>query len=240
MSTRIAILTHALDGFGPPALDALAAEGYETLCHSESFADPVVRADFEKSGPHRIAAFSHDPLDLCREALERFGRVDAVVSNDIGDPRRGDFTSANVEDYRALLDVFAIAPFQLIASIVPAMQAQGTGRIILLSSTSGLKASPQLVLYSAARAASQAMVKSLAAEMAPFGISVNAIAALLILSNFFPGGADDPALAALVDQLIPMKRFGQPSEIGSLIGLLASGRADYISGQIIAVSGAGA
>jgi NAD(P)-dependent dehydrogenase (short-subunit alcohol dehydrogenase family) len=240
MSAGVAILTNVFDSAGPPALEALVAEGYRTVCHSVSFSDPAARAAFDASGPNRFATPARDPEDLAREALERYGRIDVAVSNDAADPRRGDFIDKSVDDFRALLETFTVTPFRLAAAVLPAMKAQGCGRIIFLTSAAALAPSPGLAVYASARAATNAMVKSLAVEVAPLGISVNAIAPLLFLSNFFPGGPEDPDLARLVDQMIPMKRHGRPEEIGSLIGLLASGRADYISGQVIAFSGAGA
>jgi NAD(P)-dependent dehydrogenase (short-subunit alcohol dehydrogenase family) len=240
MSIRVALVTNVFDTAGPPAADALAAAGFQTVCHARAFADPAIRAEFEAGGPNRIAVAADTPADLVRQALERFGRIDAAVSNDTGDTCPGAFTDKTEDDYRAVLDSFTVEPFRLATAVLPTMQAQGAGRIIFVTSSSGLKASPNMVMYSAARAATHALTKSLAVEMAPHGISVNAIAPLLILSNFFAGGADDPELARLVDLMIPMKRYGRPDEIGGLIALLASGTADYISGQVIAFSGAGA
>jgi NAD(P)-dependent dehydrogenase (short-subunit alcohol dehydrogenase family) len=240
MSARVAIVTNVFDVAGPPAVDAVTAQGFATLCHAQAFADPDARAAFEAQGPNRIASAAQTPEDLAREALERYGRIDVAIANDVGDPSPGPLAEKTAQDYRALLESFAVAPFRLAAAVLPTMQAQGGGRIIFVTSSSGLKASPNMVLYSAARAATHALVKSLAVEAAPFGVSVNAIAPLVLLSNFFPGGADDPELARLADRMIPMKRYGRPDELAGLIGLLASGTADYISGQVIAFSGAGA
>ena len=236
--SHYAIVTNAFDSAGPPAIDALVAEGYVVLCHSKTFSNSDARTEFEALGPHRIASCATGHSELAREALERFGRVDVAVSNDFGDIHQGPFLDRSVEDYRAVLEAFTVSAFCLASAVLPAMKQQRSGRIIFMTSAAALKPSPSLVLYSAARAATNQMTKSLAAEVAPYGISVNAIAPAIFLSNFFPGGAADPTLAKLVDELIPMKRFGRPEEIAALIGLLASGKADYVSGQVIAFSGA--
>jgi NAD(P)-dependent dehydrogenase (short-subunit alcohol dehydrogenase family) len=81
-----------------------------------------------------------------------------------------------VGDYRSLLKAFTIGPFCLASAVISSMKQQGSGRIIFMTSAAALRPSPGLVLYSAARAAANQMTRSLAAEVAPFGVSVNAIA----------------------------------------------------------------
>jgi len=139
-----------------------------------------------------------------------------------------------------LLEDFAIRPYRLAAAAVPHMKSQGGGRIVLITSGAPLRPAPELALYAAARAAPNSLVKSLAIELGPFGISINAVAPFLLASNFFPRGMDDPIIAERVRAAIPMRRMGRPEEIGPLIALLASGRSDFISGQIVAFSGGGA
>ena len=238
MTERIAIITNVFDSAGVPGVDALVDEGYLTLCHASAFSDPAVRAAFDAKGTHRVAATAETPAALAREAIDRFGRIDVAISNDFAGVLQGPFVERTLEDYRALLENFTVSSFCLAAAVVPHMMERRSGRIIFMTSGAALKPSPGLVLYSAARAATHQMVRSLAVEVAPYGISVNAIAPAFFLSSFFPGGTDDPDLARLVKQHVPMQRHGRPEELAALIGLLASGRADYISGQIIAFSGA--
>lgn len=86
------------------------------------------------------------------------------------------------------------------------------------------------------------LAKSLAGELAPYNIKVNAVAPFLVYNQtFFPSeiGAEDPKYSSLVKKMVPMQRFGAPEEIGSLIWQLASGELSFVSGQVIAFSGAG-
>lgn len=238
--TQAAIVTNVMDYAGPPGAAALTADGFQTMCHSAQFSDPDVRGKFDAEHPNQFASEAQSFDELAREAIATFGHIDAAISNDAAQVRRGPIEQMSVEDYRVLLDAFTIAPFRLVSAVIEQMKEQGFGRIIVVTSGAPLLPMPNMALYTAARAATNAMVKALATEIGPSGLSINAIAPLLLLSNYFPGGMDNPEFAELANKIIPMKRFGQPEEIGALIALLASGKADFISGQVIAFSGGGA
>jgi 3-oxoacyl-[acyl-carrier protein] reductase len=240
VTNHVAIVSNVLDYAGPPAVEALVAEGMFILCHAPEFSDEAARKKYESAHQGHVAAIAQSPEDLIAECIERFGRIDAIVSNDAGDIRRGAIETRTVEDYSAVLDAFSVRPFRLVAAAVPHMKAQSGGRIILITSGAPLRPSPQMSIYSAARAATNTLVKCLATELAPYGIAINAIAPFYLQSNYFPHGMDDPAMAKRIRAVVPMQRFGRPDEIGQLIALLASGKADFVSGQIIAFSGGGA
>jgi NAD(P)-dependent dehydrogenase (short-subunit alcohol dehydrogenase family) len=240
MPAMIAVVTNVNDYVGPPAAAALAAEEMTVLCHSAAFAEPDARDAFERGHAQLSAAHAQTPEDLIEEALQRFGRVDVVVSNDAANVRAGPFDERSADDYRTLFEAFAVNPCRLAMAALPRMKSQRSGRIIFVTSGAPLRPAPGLALYAATRAASNSLVKSLAAEFGPFGISVNAVAPYLVASNYFPRGMDDPAIAKRVQQAVPMQRMGRPEEAGALIALLASGTADFVSGQVIALSGGGA
>ncbi|MET0983943.1 MAG: SDR family oxidoreductase [Steroidobacteraceae bacterium] len=240
MTNKIAVVTNVSDYAGPPAVAALVADGFHVLGHSPRFADATARREFESEHPHRIASATESVEDVVKEALERFGRIDVAISNDAGETRQGPIQERSTQDFRNVLEAFTVAPFRLISAVVPHMRAQSSGRIILITSGAPLRPMPNMSLYSAARAAANMLVRTLATEIGAAGIAINAIAPYLLLSNYFPDGMDNPDFAQMVHSLVPMKRPGQPEEIGALISLLASGKADFISGQVIGFSGGGA
>jgi len=240
MAERVAIVTNVLDYAGPPSAAALAADGFRTLCHSTEFSKAERRSAYERAHPDQRAARATCVEELAAEAMALFGRIDVAISNDAGNVQRGPVQGRSAADYRVLLEAFAVTPFRLVAAVLPHMKSQGYGRILLITSGAGLRPMPDLVLYSAARAATNTLVKALAAELGPAGLSVNAIAPYMLLSNYFPGGMDNPDFAKRVRELIPMQRPGEPQELGALVSLLASGKADFISGQVIGFSGGGA
>jgi gluconate 5-dehydrogenase len=237
MPEGVAVLMNAEVYAGPAALEGLAPNDFTVLCHDAAFADPAGCAAFEAAHPGHVASAAATPEALVEEALARYGRIDAAVGNDIGNSMRGPFEDRSAGDYRAILESYTITPFRLARAVTPAMKARGQGRIVLITSGAPLSPRPGIVLHSAARAATHIMVTALAAELGPAGISVNAIAPIYLLTNLFPGGMEVPAQAEMIRAAVPMQRFGEPSEMAGLVGLLASGRADFISGQIIAFSG---
>lgn len=237
MSERIAVVMNVGEWAGPAAIDGLSRHGFTVLCHSAAFADESAREAFEAEHPGLLASKATGPEELAEDALARFCRIDAAVSNDTGNTMRGPFVDRTAEDYRVMLESYAVTPFRLASAVAPAMKERGEGRIILITSGAPLSPRPGIVIHCAARAAANMMAVQLAAELGPSNISVNAIAPIYLLTNYFPGGMDVPAHAEMIRKVIPMQRFGEASEMGELVALLASGKADFISGQVIAFSG---
>jgi 3-oxoacyl-[acyl-carrier protein] reductase len=237
MTERVAIVTNVLDYAGPPSAAALAADGFRTVCHSAQFTDTDRRSAYEGGHPNQTAAQARSVEELAAEAMALHGRIDVAISNDAAEVKQGPVQERSAADYRALLEAFTVTPFRLVSAVLPHMRSQGYGRIVLITSGAALRPMPDLVLYSAARSATNTMVKALAAELGPAGLSVNAIAPYLLLSNYFPGGMDNPDFAKRVRELIPMQRPGQPAELGALVSLLASGKADGGQGSRTAPQG---
>ena len=240
MSTQVAVITNVLDYAGPPAAAALSAAGIIALCHSENFASADERASFEATHPGRTAAVAQTPEDLVTEAIDRFGRIDTAISNDAGDIKNGPFVDRSVDDFRALLEAFSVRPARLALAAASHMTGQGGGRILFVTSGAPLNASAGMSMYSSARAAANALVRSLARELGPAQISVNAVAPFYLESNYLPQGMADPVVAERVRSAIPLHRLGRPDEVGHLVALLVSGKVDFVSGQVIAFSGGGA
>ncbi|MDI9979608.1 SDR family oxidoreductase [Rhodococcus sp. IEGM 1307] len=239
MNQRIAVVTNVLDYAGPPVVAALTAQGVVTICHSDDFRHAGARTAYMDSYPDCIASPAHTPEGLVAEAVARFGRVDVAISNDIGDLREGEFTERTADDFRDLLEAFAIHPARLAMAAAPPMREQGGGVILFVTSGAPLATSSGMSIYGASRAAANALVRSLARELGPDGISVNAVAPFFLDSNYLPNGMDDPMVAERVRSSVPLQRLGRPEEIGALISLLVSGQVNFVSGQVIAFSGGG-
>src|SRR5581483_2620831 len=147
-------------------------------------------------------------------------------------------------------EALTVTPFRLCAAAARVMKPERRGQIVLVTSGAGVSnpvatfaEGMVITAYIAAREATNALARSLAVELAAFGIQVNAVAVSRLYSQtFFPSplGADDPKFKAALEARVPMRRWGRNDEMSSLITLLTSGEATFVSGQVIAFSGAAA
>ena len=250
---RVALVTNARGYAGPPAATALASAGWDVFLHDESFTSAEVRAGYERNNPGQYAAVEQDAAAFVGAGLDRFGRIDTIISNDmpsgmksvVGHLSTKSFAEVSdlLADFEVYLDSLVAEPVRLLRAALPAMKAARSGSVVLITSGAPLRlgiGGPHG--YAAARSAVNTFAKSLAIELAPYAIQVNAVAPFFLYSSTsFPSdiGAEDPQYGHLVKQLVPMGRFGTPEEIGALIVHLTSGEMSFVSGQVIAFSGAG-
>lgn len=240
MSARIAIVTNVAEYAGAPAADALAADGFTVLCHDPSFAAMEARAAFETAHAGLNAASAEAPEALVAEAVSRFGRLDVLVSNDAFHAKRVRIEDGVAEEYRATLESLMVTPFRLAAAAARVMKGQGGGRMILVTSAAPLRPYPGFSMYASARAGASGLAQALAKELGAFGIQVNAVAPNFLYSEtYYPRAQwiEDPKYVQRVKDLVPMQRLGRPEEIGALIAFLASGKSDFVTGQVIAFTG---
>ena len=246
----VAIVSNATEYAGPGSVNMLAAEGFQMVCDDRKFAGAAIRDDYEAQHPGCVATAAASPEQLVREAIERFGQIDAVISNDFATIDGGAVDELGAPAFRAAFEALTVTPFRLCAAAAREMKRQRHGQIVLVTSGAG-RTNPVSSFapgdvrtgYIVAREAANALARCMALELAPFGIQVNAVAPYLLYSQtFFPSplGAADPQFRDLLNARIPMGRWGRDEEIGALVALLASGRAAFISGQVIPFSGAGA
>jgi NAD(P)-dependent dehydrogenase (short-subunit alcohol dehydrogenase family) len=173
----VALITHVKHFIGPAAAQRLSREEMTVVCHDRSFADGQARAAFQSDHPGAEALAAVEPAAIAAELSERFGRVDALISNDPYPALRAPVDEADPEEFRRALDALAVRPFALIGKIAAMMKRQNGGRILIVSSAAPLTGIPNYSIYAAARGAANALVPTLARELARWGISVNAIAA---------------------------------------------------------------
>ena len=161
------------------------------------------------------------------------GRLDVAINN-AGITRDTVVWKMQDEQWRAVLDVHLTGTFNLTRAAIPVMRAQGRGRIINVTSYTGLHGNFGQSNYAAAKAAIVGFTKAVAKEVAPFGITVNAIspnAATAMVS-----GIPADKLAELT-AMVPMRRFADPSEIAPAFAFLASDEAGYVTGAVLPVDG---
>jgi len=238
-SRKVCLITHVNHFVGPGTVSRLLQERITVVCHDRLFATEHERKVFEDKFPGVQTCAHVTPAGIVEEVMTRFGRVDAVVSNDPYPAERAPVDEANADDYRKALEALTIWPFELISHAARHMKAQKSGRIVFVSSAAPLSGIANYSMYAGARGATNALVGSLSKELARFAITVNAIAPNFIKNpDYFPPELleNEAALSKILSN-IPLGRLGEPEEVAELIALFVSGRCDFVTGHILPVAG---
>lgn len=172
--------------------------------------------------------------DATKDVIRDFDGIDILVNN-AGITRDALTLSMKEEDFRAVIDTNLVGSFHMIKNVYSHMMKKRWGRIINLSSVSGIAGNAGQINYSASKAGVIGMTKTVARELAARGVTCNAIA---------PGFIETDMTAVLSDKVkengvaaVPMKRMGKPGDIASLAVFLAGDSAGYITGEVIRVDG---
>lgn len=205
--------------------NSAAAEETERICRELGAEVLLVQGDVSRA---------EDCEKLAAQAKEVFGRVDVLVNN-AGITRDGLLARMTEEDFRAVLDVNLVGPWNMMKAVNRIMMKQRYGRIVNLSSVTGLMGNMGQTNYAAAKAGILGMTKSYAREVASRGITVNAVAPGFIdtdMTEAMPEGAKDKIITG-----IPMGRTGKPEDVAEAVAFLASEPAGYITGEVLRVDG---
>lgn len=240
MRPQIALVTHALEFAGPPAVAALSAAGFRVLAHDQRFVDAAAREAFAATYAGAVACPAQDPGALVDAAWALAGRLDVVVSNDAHPVVHAPVADARLDDLRDTFEQLVAFPFALAQAAIPRLRATPGARVVMI--TSNRTRLPQVggAIPDIARAGANALARSLAIELAPHGIPVNAIAPNFLASEtYYPRArfVDDPTGADYVRRTVPAGRLGRPEEIGELIRFLATCESTFLTGANIDFSG---
>jgi len=179
-------------------------------------------------------ASRQDVQDFFNMIVDECGRVDVLVNN-AGITRDGLLVRMKEEDWCRVLDINLKGAFHCIQTVAKTMMKQRSGRIINIASVVGVMGNPGQANYVASKAGLIGLTKTAAQELAPRGITVNAVAPGFIETSMTVD-LPDKAREAMLAQ-IPMKRTGQPEDVAEVVAFLASEKASYITGQVIHVNG---
>ena len=174
--------------------------------------------------------------ELCRKAAERFGGIDILV-NCAGVTKPVEYEEITAELWKAGIEVNLSGAFYVTRAAVRYMVEKGQGRIIYIGSAGSITGGGGSASYAAAKAGINGLVRALSRELAPQGITVNAILPALIETDLLRDRQPDPQKRSDYVKRIPVGRLGQPEDVAFLALFLASARAGYITGQNILVDG---
>lgn len=237
---RTALVTHALEFAGRPAVEALLAAEMTVHAHDRRFAAPSERAAFERDFPGAIAMPEQEPEALVAAVTHGGRALDALVSNDAFPAIHGAIASLDATAMRDTLEALVVWPFRLARAAIPALEASDRARVVMVTSSRTRLPRRDGAVPDAARAAANALVKSLCLDFAPRGIPVNAVAPNFLASEtYYPRArfVDDPAGREWIRDTVPVGRLGRPEEIGELIRFLATMEGSFLTGAIIDFSG---
>jgi len=236
-------VTGSSRGIGREIAMAMAKEGARTVINysrSEEAAMETVK-EIKRLGGTAMAvkasATERSQVDhLIGNTVEKFGQLDILVNNAGGFPIKP-FSKVTDEEWEKVMDLDLKSVFLCSQIALSTMRSRRCGTIINMASISGLVGAVSMAPYSAAKSGVIALTKAFAREMAPIGITVNAIAPGIIETdtamNIFP----ESALKAYTTYQVPMGRLGRPADVVGLAVFLASSEAGYITGQVYAVDG---
>ena len=238
---RAALVTGASRGIGRAVALRLARDGYFVGINyngSEERAQEV-KAEIEASGGSAmLLRCDVSDFDSCGEMIKQFveeaGSIDVLVNN-AGITRDGLLVSMSSDDFDRVININLKGAFNCMRFAAKYMMKQRYGRIVSISSVSGIMGNAGQANYSASKAGIIGLTKSAARELAGRGITANAMAPGFVVSDMTDALSDKVKEA--VTAQIPKKRFGTPEEIASAVSFLASEEASYITGQVLAVDG---
>lgn len=233
-----ALVTGGSGAIGAAICRQLAADGMHVIIHAnrnmagaEALRDELLSCG-RSAEAIQFDVVNADATQLALHALLEIGPVQVLVNN-AGINDDAVFPGMRREQWHNVIDVSLHGFFNVTQPLSMPMVRTRWGRIITISSISGITGNRGQVNYAAAKGALHAATKSLAQELASRGITVNAVAPGIIASDMTKDVFD----TATITRLVPMKRSGKPEEVADLVGFLASDKSAYITGQIISVNG---
>jgi NAD(P)-dependent dehydrogenase (short-subunit alcohol dehydrogenase family) len=243
LQNKVAIVTGASRGIGRSIAIQLSRAGAKVVVSSRKLdACEAVVQEIKAEGGMAMAISASIPSkeqlqNLVAQTQNTWGAIDILVCNAASNPYYGPATGMSDEVFQKIMHNNVLSSAWLCNMVYPDMKAKRNGAIVLVSSVGGLHGSSVIGAYNISKAADMQLARNLAVEWGPDNIRVNCIAPGLIRTDFAKALTDDPVKAGMVENETPLRRIGDPDDIGGIAVLLASAAGKYITGQTIVADG---
>lgn len=242
LAGKTALVTGASSGIGTAIAEVFADAGADIAGHGRDAARLVALGETVRRAGRRFAAITGDLADVAEtaavveQALAAFGQIDILV-NSAGIALTGPVVDYDIVDWQRTMAVNLTAPFVLSKALLPAMMARRAGKIINISSQTGVIAMKDHAAYATSKGGLNALTKSLMTEAAPHNVQVNAICPTVVLTEMGKALWSAPEQRDPMIAKTPLGRFGTPVEIADMALYLASPASDLVNGAVMMIEG---
>src|SRR6185295_17581344 len=243
LTGQVAIVTGSTKGIGKSIAEELGKAGAKVVISSrKADACEATRAELAQKGLTVMAqpcnvGRKEEVSALVAAANKAWGRIDIMVCNAAVNPYYGPLGGLSDEAFDKIMNSNVKSNLWLANLVIPGMAERGGGSVIMVGSIAGLKANTIIGAYGISKAADHMLVKNLAAEWGPKNVRVNAIAPGLVKTDFAKALWEDDKLRTAREQATPLRRIGDPQDIGGIAVFLASKAAAFMTGQCIVADG---
>ncbi|HEX8664900.1 MAG TPA: SDR family oxidoreductase [Beijerinckiaceae bacterium] len=243
LTGKVAVVTGSSRGIGRSIAETMARMGARVVISSRKAeaCEPVAAGIREAGGeavviPCNISRRGEVEA-LIRGAEEKLGPIDVLVCNAAVNPYYGPLGDITDEAFDKIMGANVKSNLWLCSLAIPGMAARGGGAVIIVSSIAGIRGTEMIGAYGISKAADFALCRNLAVEWGPRNVRVNCIAPGLVKTDFARALWEDEKAVARRNAATPLRRIGEPHEIGGIAAFLASPAASFITGQVIVADG---
>lgn len=243
LTGKVALITGSTRGIGKSIAEEMARAGAKVVISSrkKDVCDEVAK-QINDEGHEAIAvpcniSYKEELLKLVDITMEKWGRIDSLVCNAAINPVYGPMSQVSDEAFDKVMGTNLRSNFWLINMVAPQMAARKDGSIIIVSSIAALHGNAVIGVYGISKAADAGLARNLAVEWGPQNIRVNCIAPGLVKTDFARALWEDEKMRKATEMKTPLRRIGEPEDIGGIAVFLASKAGAYITGQMIVADG---
>jgi NAD(P)-dependent dehydrogenase (short-subunit alcohol dehydrogenase family) len=243
LKDKVAVVTGSTKGIGKSIAEEMAKAGAKVVISSrKADACEAVLKEFQARGEDAIAVACNVGVkeqlqNLVEQTIAKWGRIDILVCNAASNPVFGPLIKVPDEAFDKIMLTNVKSVFWLGNMVIPQMATRGGGAVIIISSIGALRGSDVNGLYGTSKAAEAGLCRALAVEWGPKNVRVNCIAPGLIKTDFARALWEDEERRRHREAATPLRRLGDPKDIGGVAVFLASEAAAFITGQMIVADG---